>query len=115
MKIAVSSQGDTLDANVNLQFGRCLFFLIVDTDTMEYDVVPNSGVSQAQGAGTQAAQMVADAGAGTVVSGRVGPKAYSALEALEIKILLASPDLSVREAVEKAKEGKLEEMTVRRF
>ena len=115
MKIAVSSQGDTPDAKVNVQFGRCPFFLIVDSDTLEYEAVRNPGAELAQGAGPDAAQTVADASAQVVISGRVGPRAYSALNALDIKIFLSPSDLSVKEAVERWREGNLEEMTVRRF
>ena len=115
MTIAVSSQGDTPDAKVNVQFGRCPFFLIVDSDTFECQTKRNPGADLTQGAGTDAAQTVADAGAQVVISGQVGPRAYGALNAMEIKIFLSPSDLSVKEAVERWKEGELEEMSVRRF
>ena len=41
MKIAVSASGSDLEAQVDPRFGRAPYFLIVDTDTMDFDVVPN--------------------------------------------------------------------------
>ncbi len=37
MRIAVTSTGPTLDDQVEARFGRCSYFLIVDTDSMEVE------------------------------------------------------------------------------
>ena len=37
MKIAVSSKGTDLDAEVDPRFGRCQYLLFVDTDTLDYE------------------------------------------------------------------------------
>jgi predicted Fe-Mo cluster-binding NifX family protein len=41
MKICVTSQGDNLDAQVDPRFGRCKYFIIVNTDTLEFEAVKN--------------------------------------------------------------------------
>jgi predicted Fe-Mo cluster-binding NifX family protein len=40
MKIAVSAIGDNLDAQLDPRFGRCLYFIFVDTESMEFDAMP---------------------------------------------------------------------------
>ena len=51
MKIIVSASGQTLDANVDPRFGRCRYFIIVNSDNMKSEVVENSGVQAGGGAG----------------------------------------------------------------
>ena len=40
MKIAVSSSGNDLSSSVDPHFGRCPRFIIVETETMEFEIVP---------------------------------------------------------------------------
>ena len=87
MKVAVPTSGDDLSGTVEPRFGRCPRFIVVDTKTMKFEVVPNTAVSSAHGAGIAAAQLVASMGAKAVLTGNVGPKAYSALSASGIKIV----------------------------
>jgi Uncharacterized conserved protein len=42
MKIAVTSKGVLLDSEVDPRFGRAPYILIVETDTMAFEVVDNS-------------------------------------------------------------------------
>ncbi len=41
MKIAVTSQGDTLDSQLDPRFGRAAFFIVVDTETLEFEAFDN--------------------------------------------------------------------------
>ncbi|HNY79853.1 MAG: NifB/NifX family molybdenum-iron cluster-binding protein [Sedimentisphaerales bacterium] len=50
MKIAVTSTGKTMDAQVDPRFGRAACFVVVDTDDMEFEAVENTNVD-AGGAG----------------------------------------------------------------
>lgn len=105
-KVAVTSQGPTLDDQVDPRFGRAGGFVVVDTETMEARYVDN-GASQAMahGAGIQAAERVSGTGAGVLLTGYVGPKAFQALQAAGIKICQNLDGMTVREAVEKYKAG----------
>ncbi len=89
MKIAVSSTGTTLDSPIDPRFGRASYFLIVDADNKKLiDIIdnrPSQGASH--GAGINAAAAVAEAGVDVVLTGRVGPKAYSVLQAAGIKVV----------------------------
>jgi predicted Fe-Mo cluster-binding NifX family protein len=105
-KIAVSSEGPTLDDMVDPRFGRAAGFLIVDTETMETSYVDNgNSQAMAQGAGFQAAENVANAGVEAVVTGLVGPKASQALERAGVKIVPGLEGMTAGQAVERFKAG----------
>ena len=106
MKVAVSTSGQDLSGMVDPRFGRCPYFLIVDTETMAVETVPNGAVGTAHGAGIQAAQLVASKGVKAVLTGNVGPNAYSALSASGITVLTGVSG-TVTEAVERFKRGEL--------
>ena len=106
MKIAVTSTGPTLDDNVDARFGRCAYFLIIDTETMDFDVIENQSVSTAGGAGINSAKTVIDAGADAVITSNCGPNAERTLTASGISIY-TSVKGTVKEAVEAFKNGKL--------
>ena len=105
-KIAVSSEGPDMDARVDPRFGRAAGFMIIDPETMAFEYVDN-GSSQvmAQGAGIQAAEIVAATGARVLLTGFVGPKAFQALNAAGITIGQNVDNLTVREAVQRFQAG----------
>lgn len=107
-KVAVSSEGPTLESRVDPRFGRCGGFAVVDLETMGVEYVDN-GASQAlgQGAGIQAAEHVANAGAQVLLSGYVGPKAFTALKAAGVLVGQDVDGMTVGEAVEKFKRGEV--------
>jgi len=80
MKIAISASGSDLSSSVDPRFGRCPFFLLVDTDTMEFEAVENSNVSAMSGAGIQSAQFIANKGAKALLTGSCGPNAFQTLQ-----------------------------------
>ena len=107
MKLAVSTSGKDLSSLVEPRFGRCPNFLIVDTETMKFEVVPNTAVGSAHGAGIAAAQLVASMGAKAVLTGNVGPNAYSALSSSGIKIVTGVSG-TVEDAVRRFSSGELQ-------
>ena len=87
MKVIISSQGPELSAEVDPRFGRALWFILFDTDSGTFEVLDNSEqVEAAQGAGVQAAQVVAGSGAQALLTGRCGPKAYQVLVTAGVRI-----------------------------
>ena len=108
MKMCVSASSDSLDANVDSRFGRCPYFVVVDSETMEYTVVSNDSTNAAHGAGIQAAQTAANMGVKVVITGNVGPNAFNVLSATGINIVTGVSG-SIRDAVEKYKSGQLKE------
>ena len=100
MKIAVSSEGPGLESQVDPRFGRAAGFVIVDMENMNTEYADN-GASQvmAQGAGIQTAERLSDLGVGAVLSGYVGPKAFTALRAAGMEVYQDMDGRSVGEAV----------------
>jgi predicted Fe-Mo cluster-binding NifX family protein len=105
MKIAVSAQGPNLEAQVDPRFGRAPYFLLVDTETLGFDLVPNPASMQTpQGAGIQAAAMVARHRPAAVLTGNCGPKAFQTLQAAGIQVIVGVEG-QVRDAVQKYQAG----------
>ena len=109
MKIAVSTGGADLSSEVDQRFGRCRFFLIVETGTLEFEAVPNEGASGG-GAGIAAAKIVVGKGVEAVLTGNCGPNAFNVLEGAGIK-LITGVSGNVRQAVEDYAAGKYEVST----
>lgn len=107
MRVVVSSNGSDLNAPVSPVFGRCPAYVIVDSDTLEFEALANPAMSAPGGAGIQAAQMVANQGAQAVITGNVGPNAFNVLASAGIQIYLAQGG-TVREVVEAFKAGQLQ-------
>ncbi|MBC7264177.1 MAG: DUF5320 family protein [Chloroflexi bacterium] len=107
MKIAVSATGTDLGAEVAPVFGRCPYYLFVDTDTMQFEAVQNPTVSAPGGAGIQAAQFVISRGARAVLTGNVGPNAFGVFQAAGVSIYPIAGG-TVQEAISAYKEGRLQ-------
>jgi predicted Fe-Mo cluster-binding NifX family protein len=113
MKVVISATGDTLDASVDSRFGRCAWFLFVDSETMECEAIKNENAAAAAGAGTSCAQLVLEKGVDAVISGRVGPNAHEVLKQGEVTIFIAPQDSSVRETIQKCKNKQLQQMEMK--
>lgn len=106
MKIAISSTGPALDAEIDPRFGRCQYFMIIDLDDMSFEAVANPNISLGSGAGIQSAKLVVDKGAKTVITGRCGPKAQQVLSTTGLEVIVGISG-TVRNAAERYKEGQL--------
>ena len=109
MKICVTSIGDNIDSDVDPRFGRCKYFLIIDTDSMNVNFISNESLMASGGAGIQAAQMVAKTGAETVITGNIGPNAFQTLKAAGIKII-TGVNGKIKDVVERFNQGELKEI-----
>jgi len=108
MKVAVTSSTKSIDSAIDERFARCNFFVIIDTDSMEYEFFSNEAITSSSGAGVKAAQELIDKKVEAVITGNIGPNAFDVLNKAGIKIFKASG--SIKEAIENFKEGKLKEM-----
>jgi len=104
MKVAVSSNGNNLDARLDPRFGRCAFFLVVNSDDMSFEAFNNESAAQGGGTGIQAAQFLASQGVDAVITGNCGPNAAQTLSAAGVE-LFAGQAGTVKEVVERFKMG----------
>ena len=104
MKIAVTSTGPKLDDTMDPRFGRCAYFIIVETDDMSFKAFNNENIALGGGAGIQSAQFVASKGAGVVLTGNCGPNAIQTLSASHVEVFVGQSG-TVREAIERHTRG----------
>ena len=111
MKIAITATETGLGAKVDPRFGRAPGFMVVENEDKSFEYVSNTAnAGAAQGAGIAAAQTVANAGAGAVITGHCGPKAFAALQAANIAVYTTTA-ATVEEALAEYNEGKLQALT----
>lgn len=108
MKIVVTASGPGLDSPVDPRFGRCSYFVFVDSDSLQAEAVENENVMASGGAGIQSAQFVAQKGAQVVITGNLGPNASTALRAAGMRVFLGATG-TVREAIQMFKTGQVQE------
>lgn len=106
MKIAVTAKGKDLDAEIDPRFGRALYIIIIDSESMEYEVIENAeNVNALRGAGIQTAALVSEKGADVLLTGSCGPNAFRTVNAAGIKVVNDVTG-AVRDAVTDFKNGK---------
>jgi predicted Fe-Mo cluster-binding NifX family protein len=106
MKIAVSATGGSMNAKISEEFGRCAYFLIVDSDTMRFEPISNPGLGMTGGAGPASASRISAVGAKVVLTGKVGPNARVALDSAGITTVTGfSEAMTVKEAVDQYLKG----------
>jgi predicted Fe-Mo cluster-binding NifX family protein len=109
MKIAVTAKNEGLKANIDDRFGRCEYFVILDTETMATETIENEAKNEGSGAGGKAVRALAQKNVDVVIAPELGPKAVTAIKAFEIKAFKKGTFEIVEDAIEAYKAGKLEE------
>jgi len=99
MKIAVSATGYDISSQINPRFGRCEYFIVVETDDMSFDAYENENNELSSGAGIQSASFVASKGVPIVLTGNCGPKASQTFSAAGIDVLTGYSG-TVKQAIE---------------
>jgi predicted Fe-Mo cluster-binding NifX family protein len=105
MKLAVTSTAPDINAPIDPRFGRASYVLIIDSETLDYQVLDNANnQNKLKGAGIQAGTMINQAGAEVLITGFCGPNAITTLNAANIKVILGASG-NVKEAVMAFNEG----------
>ena len=111
MKVLVTASGPSMDAAVDPRFGRCPYFVLVETGDMSSQALENPGARFDSGAGVQAARFVAEGGFRTVLTGACGPKAAETLAAAGVTVFTGCSG-TLSDAVEDLQAGRLDPATV---
>ena len=106
MKVCITSEGNNLDSRVDARFGRCQYFIIVDTDTSAFEAIQNPNIESMGGAGVQSGQLVAEKKVKAVLTGNVGPNAFQTLQASGVDVITGISG-TVNDALKKYKKGEL--------
>lgn len=86
MKLAISSEGNSLNSLIDTRFGRCAFFAIYDTESQITEFFTNPAKESSEGAGPAAVQFIASKGVKLIFSGEFGGKIKTLLESLNIEM-----------------------------
>jgi len=110
MKVCIPAEGPALDAKVDARLGRAAYFVLVDSEGGALmQAVPNKQNKQAAaGAGVQAGQTIAGAGADAVLCAHCGPKAFRVLQAAGLKVYTGAAG-TVGDALRAFRSGELPE------
>lgn len=106
MKICFTSQGNNLDSEIDPRFGRCKYFVIVETDTQAFEAIQNPNIEAMGGAGIQSGQLIANKQVKAVITGNVGPNAFQTLQSAGIDVITGVSG-SIKESIEKYNKGEL--------
>ena len=109
--IAISASGNSLDDDVDARFGRCPCFIFVELKGKEiksHEIVENISAQQTGGVGITTAELVAKKGSRAVISGNIGPRAFSVFNQLGIKVYPAQG--KIRDAVLAYANGELKQV-----
>ena len=105
-KICITSEGNSLNSNVDPRFGRCKYFIFVEMDSRDFESVLNPNIESMGGAGIQSGQFIADKGVKTVLTGNVGPNAFQTLQAAGVSVITGVSGI-VEDAVQQYAAGAL--------
>jgi len=112
MKIAFTSSGTNWDSMIDSRFGRTEFIVMYDEEKQVISAVDNSKVKNvAHGAGSATAQMVFELDPGVLITGNgPGETASNALKNHHMRIFVDAHDMTLKQAYEQYKNGKLKEV-----
>ncbi len=107
VRLAVVAQEEGLDAPVEMPFGLCTSFTMVDPLTMEWsrvEVAPDGPTSKVH---FHSIQTVVRNGASVLLTPQITPECCIALQALAVEVYLVPAGITVREAVARYERGEL--------
>ena len=109
MKIIITAKGKEWDSKVDPRFGRTEYFFIYDEESQSVDFYDNRSIkNEAHGAGTKTAQRLSEIGAKVLITGNgPGSNASVVLEKIGVDVYLIKEDVTVKEAYDAYKAGKL--------
>ena len=110
MKICITASGEGLDSEVDSRLGRCSYFVIYDTETKLMESISNVSAAASGGAGIKAAETIANAGVNVLLTGSVGPNAFSIFSEVGIDVQVGVKG-TVREAIRQYEAGELESIS----
>jgi len=111
MKIAISSNGKTLDDLVSDVFGRCSYFIIVKIDNKKIEFIEafeNISKNQSGSTGVTVAQTVIDKEINAIISENIGPRALDVFKQFKIKTFKGKG--TVKKVLEEFIQNKLEKI-----
>ncbi|MFA5329318.1 MAG: NifB/NifX family molybdenum-iron cluster-binding protein [Prolixibacteraceae bacterium] len=100
MRIAITSESNSLNSKLDQRFGRCAYLVIYDSETQSVEFIPNPNMENIEGAGPATVNLIASKGVTKVVSGEFGDKVKAIFDSLQIQlIILKDPGKTIAEII----------------
>ncbi len=110
MKIVFTAKGNDWNSLIDERFGRAEKLVVFDENSNSFEVIENDTESMEHGAGLQTIKKVIDLGADVVITGNgAGAKITDVAKMSNIKFFVGANGMTLKEAYEAFKNGKLEE------
>ena len=104
MKTVISATENKLTSKFDLRFGRAGWFCVFNESTENIQFYKNEHQNAQGGAGSKAAEKMAELGITKVISGDFGPKAKDLLNKFNIQmIILPDENNTIQEIIDKIK------------
>jgi predicted Fe-Mo cluster-binding NifX family protein len=109
--ILVCSETNSESSLVSDRFARTNFYCLYQSETNNYTFYENNAKGEMSGAGGKAVKQISSLSADVVLVPEIGPKAYDALVAFELKAYQYPKNITIKEAIEKFYNNELVELT----
>lgn len=101
MKYAITSRGNSLEASVDVHFGRCEYIVIYDTVTRGWEFIPNPFKQLDEGIGPLLVEMIHKKGVQRIVSGSFGIKIKDLMDSKRIQMIIPkNTEISVNSIID---------------
>lgn len=87
MKICITSQGKELVSKIGQGFERSQYLIIVDLESLEFEAIKNPSIDAAGRAGIRLAQLIAEKGVETLITGHCETDGLHIMEAAGIEVI----------------------------
>ena len=106
MKICLTATNKNLESKIDPRFGRCNYFIIVDSEKNQFEAIKNEVTEVTEDAGVLAPQIMAKNEVKHVITGNVGSRAFQALKKAGIEVDIEDV-IAVKDAIEKFRKGEV--------
>ncbi len=108
MKIAIALEENSYNSLADRRFGRAAYFILINPETDNYEIIENEAKDEATGAGLKAVKTLVNLGVNEIIAGEIGPKAAVLINEFEIPVYKMGELTKVSEILKNYKENKLE-------
>jgi len=108
MKVILSMHDEDVNGSIDMRFGRCSFFALVDTESGEASFIPNH--EKDKGSGINAANIVLKTNPDAIIVGNIGPKAFQVLNRSGISVYEGLKN-TVKETIQSFNQGELKKIS----
>jgi predicted Fe-Mo cluster-binding NifX family protein len=88
MKVAIASNGNTLESGLDTTFARCNFFVVYDPETRAMEFIPNPNKDLEEGVGPASVHLLESRSVKKIVAREFGLKIKPLLDSLKIQMIV---------------------------